>query len=425
MSMNNYYLFCYFIMFQPVCILASDVQLSLLPQQKDQSEIFMLADDYPVLKEGFELCGRYNLQQFFDEKLQEFSRKDNQKVMPYEDGLEIGERVFDRLAHAIVPAQDLIVKVLSEDKILAGKFCKMLDHIIDNNLNLYTDSITTYFHRTTPHHISDRFFQYCIKIDFMNQVVHRYILDSICNDTMYRTSESYIYAVLQDIKDGNSSLYTKTIEKNNPQIMQFFINNGFGISNREIVQYAIACGASKIVFLVGIDLDLNDKQGNNLLHQAILSDNDRLISDYISIKPYIDQQNNDGDTPLHLLVKEEKYKFIPMLVAAGCNVKTINKYGSTPLHIIASKDNKKETSCCCINSGKMVEQKNMISLLIAHGANINEMNSYGQIPWDRAANEEIRDVLKPQSVMKQSMQFSINNFISSLHPQPTSKFKED
>src|SRR3989339_1738328 len=159
-------IFIFIISLQSTCMLASECEkIPLLQAEEIQHQISIKADDYPVLKEGFELCGRYNLQEFFDEKLQEFTSQ-NMKS----DEESQGEHVFDALTHVIAPAQDLIVKKLSEDTILAGKFCRMLNQILDNNLDLYADSITTYFRRTTPHHITDKFFQYCVRVDFMKPI---------------------------------------------------------------------------------------------------------------------------------------------------------------------------------------------------------------------------------------------------------------
>ena len=378
-------IFIFIISLQSTCMLASECEkIPLLQAEEIQHQISIKADDYPVLKEGFELCGRYNLQEFFDEKLQEFTSQ-NMKS----DEESQGEHVFDALTHVIAPAQDLIVKKLSEDKILAGKFCRMLNQILDNNLDLYADSITTYFRRTTPHHITDKFFQYCVRVDFMKPILQKYILDDVVriySEIDYKTLRSQNMKMTEsqfnsqimamDLKtnySGEYSFYKKIVRNDNVQILHFFMNKGLIFSYQAMFNAARQFGANKIRSFLG---------------------------DY----PY-------GGNSLHVAIIMTSYDKIPTLITSGCNINKKDKKGNTPLHYLIRQLNEQKSNSY-INYAKRSQQK-AVSLLISSGANLSLENNEGKTPWDYAVNEEIRDLLKPQAAMQQQpVQFSVHNFMS-------------
>jgi len=358
-----------------MCMLASDIRSPLLQAEESSHQISIKADDYPVLKEGFELCGRYNLQEFFNEKLQEFNNQNNQELIHEES--DRGEHVFDTLTHAIVPAQDLIVKALSEDKASMQRFCKILDEILENNLDLnsnpgffackkllddsnvsdndsdddneiircwgvlcrYPSCIPTscrnYLYCCTAfekfaNHATDQFFQYCIKVDFMNSVIQKYI---------------------DEYKDENRiGLIAKTIIKNNPEIMQLLIDKGIDIKKSKIhiiescigkqftiFEFAMRCSADKVIPILA-RYDQNDLVQEELW-KAVKLNNSCMIESLIFSGAKVNAVDEQGNTPLHCAAKKRYNAVIRLLIAAGANLHAENNDGNIPWNVVGQDGN--------------------------------------------------------------------------------------
>lgn len=342
-------------------IIASEVQSPLLQKE---NRISIRAADFPVLQEGFELCGRYNLQQFLDQKVEEFIAKN----VIYDEEKDAGEYVFDTLTHAIIPAQDLIVLILSKDTACLQRFCTILDEILENNLDLNVNpgffackkisydsdasddeesnflsfnrlyrlrtSCSRNIHYCTTfekfsNHATDQFFQYCIKVSFMNPVIINYI-------HAYKEKK-------------NIGLLEKTIIKNNSQIMQLLIDKGINIKESKVAvserfitkelslfEFAVDIGAHKIIPLLAA------VQENNVVQQQLWKsvelNNCVMMQSLINAGANVNAVNEQGATPLHCAARNQYNAGIPLLIAAGANLYAQNKEGKIAWDVVAEKN---------------------------------------------------------------------------------------
>ncbi|AXK61115.1 ankyrin repeat domain-containing protein [Candidatus Chromulinivorax destructor] len=323
--------------------------------------VIMKATDFPVLQEGFELCGRYNLQQFLDQKVEEFMANN----VSHDEGNDAGEYAFDTLAHAIIPAQDLIVSILSKDTACLQKFCTILDEILENDLDLnsnpgffackklhlsdnYSDDAIVeccdFYCVLTPcvrnirylcvfekfsHHATDPFFQYCIQVSFMNPVITHYV---------------------RTYKDKNNrGLLEKTIIKNNSQIMQFLIDKVIDIKKTKFhprgwtqstvftpFEFAIKSSAHKIIPILAV------AQEHDLVQEKLWNfvelNNSVMMQALIDAGVDVNAVNQKGETPLHCAARNQYNTLIPVLIAAGANLYAQNKDGKIAWDVAAEKN---------------------------------------------------------------------------------------
>ncbi|AXK61114.1 ankyrin repeat domain-containing protein [Candidatus Chromulinivorax destructor] len=337
-------------------IFASEVQLPLLQKE---NRISMKAADFPIIQEGFELCGRYNLQEFLDQKVEEFIANN---VSHDED--EEDTYVFD----TIISAQDLIVSILSKDAACLQKFCTILDEILENDLDLnsnpgffackkvsYDSDIVDYdsvrfmgklyqyrtlssrfsylYHYTRfekfSNHATDQFFQYCIQASFMNPVVTHYV---------------------RTYKDKNNrGFLEKTIMKNNSQIMQFLIDKGVDVENTKFhphgwtqstvftpFAFAMECSADKIIPILAAAQEHDQVQGT--LWNFVELNNSVMMQTLIDAGADVNAVNQKGETPLHYAAKNQYNTLIPLLIAAGADLHAKNKDGKIAWDVAAEKN---------------------------------------------------------------------------------------
>jgi ankyrin repeat protein len=114
-------------------------------------------------------------------------------------------------------------------------------------------------------------------------------------------------------------------------------------------------------FLERVDLliNLQDKEGNTVLHSAIIYKNDEQIKCLIQRSDIdFDIQNNEGNAVLH---DAKFYEYINLIPNFSANINIKNKEGNTPLHVAATS-----------------EQYNY--LLLRDDTNINSKNNKGESP---------------------------------------------
>lgn len=368
--MNLLKIFSLITIFTVSCILQASEQsttmhsINQITQEQNYEPVNLQAQDFPQIEEGFALCGRYNLQEFFDRKLQELRAADHQdELFNDADTKKINTMSKNILHHnqAIAAAEKLIADIFMNDTISQDKFCTMLKDIIDNDLDLnldpahFTPSLFSRFWLKTPAHIADQFFQYCKNAKFMAPAVKKYIISYEDNEKYYN-----IQCVGIDSKQISEdqlakqfmSFIPKIIKKDNAPVLQFLFDQGISPKNDNLLIYALDQEAYKCIeTLVKAGNDVNCL--NPCFHQII--DNYR---------------------------DEEK------------NINTI----SVLLHTGIDPNLKHENGNTCLHRATQQKRTKLIPLLIACGANLHATNYSGKTPWDVAPSQEIRDLLIPASV---------------------------
>lgn len=271
--------------------------------QKSDHGISLKAEDFPILVEGFQLCGRYDLQEFIDQKLQVLNPV-IQNDLP--DNVNESPNVF---THITEPAQAVIIDILSQDKISAEKFYTTLNKIIKNHLDLDDASAGSYFCCTR--YPENQLFQYCIRVDFMRPVIKKYLI--YC-DSKSRTKDH--------LEFWHAAFYY-----NQPQIIELYINcsdvykdalqNKFG--------YAVNYHADKIIpILAAGDKNINkqDTQGNTSLHHVVCTTTTDTFDDLLRCCCVRSASNN---------------KLILALIAAGADLQIRNNEGKRPWDLAESE----------------------------------------------------------------------------------------
>jgi len=337
------------------------------------ASITMKAQDYPILVEGFALCGRYNLQEFFDQKIKEFDGLhdlENTSRTDPDNELDKEMKVFDILSHAITPAQDLIIEKISKNTVLHNKFCTILSYAIDHDIDLNSQS-SSFF--TTPKH-ADKFFQYCIGVDFMEPTIQKWILT-------YREGNFGCHSY---------SFVERAIELNSSKTMQFLMAKKVDITTADegrsyYTNYQDYCMNSKKKYYSNNPLCLAILYNANKIiplfiaaemHQS-QTNNQILMKEQINSRTYNPAKSYENNIPLHWAISFHKHIALKALIDAGVDINLQDSKGNTPLHLAAETSN-----------------HDAISILLDNGADLYAMNNATKNPWDVAINEETQQLLK-------------------------------
>ena len=79
--------------------------------------------------------------------------------------------------------------------------------------------------------------------------------------------------------------------------------------------------------------ELDEKNGNKLLHYEVIKNNYDLILYILEIGDDINYKNKDGETPLFLAIENKNNKIINMLLEKGADPNVQNNLGETSIHI--------------------------------------------------------------------------------------------
>lgn len=105
------------------------------------------------------------------------------------------------------------------------------------------------------------------------------------------------------------------------------------------------------------------KEGNSLLHYAILLNDEALFLEAVKNKKDLNLQNFKGETPLILASKLHRTSFVKKLIKKKINFDLQDVNGQTSLHYLIELDNKK-----------------LIEMLHKAGAKLNILNNKGKTP---------------------------------------------
>lgn len=156
----------------------------------------------------------------------------------------------------------------------------------------------------------------------------------------------------------NYDVYYDVVDKNDNYIVNDAIENGFD----DIVKYLVIHSETNIgetlvdtrdnknniplfyaiksknydltkFLLSRSNPNLQNNNGNNALHEAVISGNIKIVELIINQISNINLQNKVGDTPLHLSINYKYNDISIFLIGYGCDVNTkVKEYDLTPLH---------------------------------------------------------------------------------------------
>ena len=75
-----------------------------------------------------------------------------------------------------------------------------------------------------------------------------------------------------------------------------------------------------------------DKNGNTVLHQAVLENNLTRVKSLLKMELEIDDTNYDGQTALHLSVIKNYTKIVELLIENDATITKFDAYGFAPLY---------------------------------------------------------------------------------------------
>lgn len=127
-----------------------------------------------------------------------------------------------------------------------------------------------------------------------------------------------------------------------------------------------------LVFKAGADPNLQDKQGNSLLHLAIESGSDAAFDALLVAEADCNVRNEDGQTPLHYAAFESNGHAVETLLESGADKDAQNNDGDTSLHIAAN-----------------AEDIEIVNVLMGYSARLDIQNTKGETAMELLLNKEV------------------------------------
>lgn len=91
----------------------------------------------------------------------------------------------------------------------------------------------------------------------------------------------------------------------------------------------------KAVIKKGMNLDIQDEQGQSALHWAVDGEHVEIVKLLVEARVKVNLQDCDGQTPLHYALNIESNDIIQLLLKAGADVTTADAEGVTPQALAA------------------------------------------------------------------------------------------
>jgi ankyrin repeat protein len=95
----------------------------------------------------------------------------------------------------------------------------------------------------------------------------------------------------------------------------------------------------ELLLFRGADITARDREGNSVVHHAVLMDQPELIEYLQSAGADVQATNARGQTPLHLATVSDRYEICQLLLERGADPDTPDGDGNTPLHLAAAAGN--------------------------------------------------------------------------------------
>jgi len=382
-------------------VCAAEEENASLHQEEGLNELLLNlnATDFPAIECGFALCGRYNLQEFFDTTLQnrrdaESSKQESDDNTDFNDAenVKVNAMMKNNVhQHEVIKrAEKIIVDVFIKNKLSTDKFCLALENILYHDFKMDAQhqrpqeyglsSLHQLFKNSScnlSYYTTDPFFQYCKNVEFMEPVIQHYA-------SKYRSPL-------------DKSLMQVIIERNNGAVMQLLIDKKVDFKHQ---------------FTGGSTNESAGISRISHLYCAIVHEADQVIPLLITANTSPDKfEGLSSDIPLHTAISERKYKSIIALLAAGANVNCKNEQQQTPLHTAvicedlksisllleaqAHQQDKDKLGQTPLHLAVLKENIPAILLLMTPNTDLYAVNNKGETPWDIAQSEEIRDLLVP------------------------------
>ena len=135
----------------------------------------------------------------------------------------------------------------------------------------------------------------------------------------------------------------------------------------------------------GINISLQGKNGNTLLHTAVSLESERLLTMYLKLGVKPDLANDAGDAPIHKAIMKGNLKLVKLLVEHGADINCPREMEQTPLHL-------------AVINGNM----QIVEYLVDKGADFMIIDEINNFPIDYAIDERdiniINYFLKRQTV---------------------------
>lgn len=148
--------------------------------------------------------------------------------------------------------------------------------------------------------------------------------------------------LLQKGMEGN--LFTEAALGPWQSFLQRLETNPIGVDSRDSRQkatpliWAVRTGnqaGCELLLARGADVSAADREGDTVVHHAVLMDQLELIDSLLFAGADVDQRNNRGQTALHLATEAGSYRACQLLLDRGTSLDLPGEAGNTPLHIAA------------------------------------------------------------------------------------------
>ena len=178
--------------------------------------------------------------------------------------------------------------------------------------------------------------------------------------------------------DGNTPLHFAHDRDNTIALLHsgacIDIHNKLGETPLVVASQLGAIDVVEELVKAGANIYKKDKDGNSLIHQALLgryhANKEKEIELYVSAGLDIDNKNDQGETPLQIAVLKLKYRMVIFLLNRNADVHIKDQFGKTLLHRVAETHSTSEE---CIK---------IITLLKEQGIQLNAKDDYNKTAYD-------------------------------------------
>ena len=148
--------------------------------------------------------------------------------------------------------------------------------------------------------------------------------------------------LLQQGAEGN--LFTEAALGPWQSFLQRLETNPISVDSRDPKQKATALiwavrtgnqAGCEVLLSRGADLLVRDRNGNSVVHHAVLMDRLELLESLLSAGADVNAANDRGQTALHLAAAAGSFETCRLLLDRGASVQVSDAEGNTPLHLAA------------------------------------------------------------------------------------------
>lgn len=152
--------------------------------------------------------------------------------------------------------------------------------------------------------------------------------------------------LLQQGAEGN--LFTEAALGPWQSFLQRLETNPIGVDSRDTREkatpliWAVRTGnqaGCELLLSRGADILARDRDGNSVVHHAVVMERRDLIDSLLFAGADIDAANNRGQTALHLTTEAGNFEACRLFLDRGASLGLADEAGTTPLHIAAEQGN--------------------------------------------------------------------------------------